>query len=61
MTQSAELNIQVVTPRSMLYVPHNSLTLWKVLNKLAQIITIVRQCAYDMHGTASMSLLVKGQ
>jgi hypothetical protein len=35
--------------------------MWKILNNLAQIITIVRLCAYDMHGTTSRSWLAKGQ
>jgi hypothetical protein len=45
----------------MLYVLYNFLTLWKILNNLAQIITIVRLYAYDVHDTTSRSWLVKGQ
>jgi hypothetical protein len=59
MTQSAELNIQVAAPKVNFF--HNFLTLWKILNNLAQIITIVRLCAYGMHDTTSRPLLVKGE
>jgi hypothetical protein len=47
------INIQVATPR--LNVLHNILTLWKILNDLAQKISIMRLCAYNMHGTTSRS------
>jgi hypothetical protein len=36
-------------------------TLWKISNNKAQIINIMKLCAYDMHGISSRSWLVKGQ
>jgi hypothetical protein len=60
MTQSAEHSILVAThTRSRLYVLHNFFTLWRIFKTFAQILTIMRQCAYDMHGTTSRSWLVK--
>jgi hypothetical protein len=63
MTQSAEHKIQIAPPPPKVKVKcsYNFLTLWKILNNLAQIISIMRLCAYDMHGTTSRSWLVKGQ
>jgi hypothetical protein len=60
-TQSTYLNIQVAATRVKVITFQNFLTLWKILNNLAQIIAIVRLFAYDMHGTTSRSWLVKGQ
>jgi hypothetical protein len=57
MTQSPELN----TLGQGYNVLHNFLTFGKILDNLVQIITIVRLCAYNMHGTTSRSWLVKGE
>jgi hypothetical protein len=54
-------NYRLLPQRSKWDVLHNFLTLWKILNNLTQIITIVSLCAYDMHDTTSRSWLVKGE
>jgi hypothetical protein len=52
---------RLLPPRSRLNVLHNFLTLWKIFNNLAQIITIMRLYAHNINGTTSRLLSVKGQ